>query len=228
MEPFLVIVRVSLGLEYASLVSAINCFYLLFSVLFFTCASKFDQALSALLISNPPTKNAQHNFIERAPLGNAPKWSYPIKNNELHWSDECPHSTERKTATATGIFMASKEKHQPWHYISHSPKIGDRQPRTIPTKDLHQMVFLGGVVCEFLEPKKKAKYAPPLVLHSRCWSSILWGWCVDFGVRPRICEVSCNNYEKISPQIVLCSMAIQKEGLRLPGFFKDKQSTQTH
>ena len=46
--------------------------------------------------------------------------------------------------------------------------IGDRQPRTIPTKDLLlQAVFWGGVVCEFSEPKKKAKYAPPPVLHSR-------------------------------------------------------------
>ena len=40
----------------------------------------------------------------------------------------------------------------------------------------------GGGVCEMSEPKKKAKYAPPPVLHSWCWSSILWGWCVDFAV----------------------------------------------
>ena len=47
--------------------------------------------------------------------------------------------------------------------------IGDRQPRTIPTKDLpHQVVFGGGVVCELSGPKKNAKYAPPPVLHSRC------------------------------------------------------------
>ena len=47
-------------------------------------------------------------------------------------------------------------------------RIGDREPRTIPTKDLlHQVVFLG-VVCELSEPRKKAKYAPPPVLHSRC------------------------------------------------------------
>ena len=44
--------------------------------------------------------------------------------------------------------------------------VGDRQPRTIPTKDLlHQVVLWGGVVCGFSEPKKKAKYAPPPVLH---------------------------------------------------------------
>ena len=28
--------------------------------------------------------------------------------------------------------------------------------------------ILGGVVCELSEPKQKAKYAPPPVLHSRC------------------------------------------------------------
>ena len=50
------------------------------------------------------------------------------------------------------------------------PRIGDREPRTIPTKDLPHQVVLGGggVVCELSEPKKKAKYAPPPVLHSRC------------------------------------------------------------
>ena len=37
--------------------------------------------------------------------------------------------------------------------------VGERKLRTIPTKDLpHQVVFLGGVVCELSEPKKKAKY----------------------------------------------------------------------
>ena len=49
--------------------------------------------------------------------------------------------------------------------------IGDRQTCTIPTKDYpHQVVFLGGrgVLCELSKPKKKAKYAPPPVLHSRC------------------------------------------------------------
>ena len=64
--------------------------------------------------------------------------------------------------------------------------LGDREPRTIPTKDLpYQVICLegGGVVCELPEPKEKAKYAPPPVLHSRCWSSILWGCCVDFAVR---------------------------------------------
>ena len=38
-----------------------------------------------------------------------------------------------------------------------SRQIADRQPRTIPTKDL-----FGGVVCELLEPKRTATYAPPL------------------------------------------------------------------
>ena len=48
-------------------------------------------------------------------------------------------------------------------------KVVGRQPRTIPTKDLpHRVVFLGGVVCELSEPKKKAKHAPPPVLHSQC------------------------------------------------------------
>ena len=42
--------------------------------------------------------------------------------------------------------------------------------------------IFGGVVCELSEPKKKAKYAPPPVLHLQCWSSILWGWRVDFAV----------------------------------------------
>ena len=46
--------------------------------------------------------------------------------------------------------------------------VGDRQPCTIPTNDLpHQVVFLGA------ELKKMAKYAPPPVLHSWCWSLIL-------------------------------------------------------
>ena len=41
-----------------------------------------------------------------------------------------------------------------------------------------------GVVCELLEPKKNAKYAPPPVLHSRNLDRrFLWGWCVDFPVR---------------------------------------------
>ena len=35
--------------------------------------------------------------------------------------------------------------------------------------------IFGGVVCELSEPKEKAKYAPPPLLQSRCWSSILWG-----------------------------------------------------
>ena len=31
--------------------------------------------------------------------------------------------------------------------------------------------------------RKKAKYAPPpCSLHWRCWSSIMWAWCVDFAV----------------------------------------------
>ena len=60
---------------------------------------------------------------------------------------------------------------------------GDRESRTIPTKDLpYRVVFLGGMVLEFSEPKRKAKDAPPPILHSRCWSSILWGYCVDFAV----------------------------------------------
>ena len=59
-------------------------------------------------------------------------------------------------------------------------KIGDRQPRTIPNiPPSSSGGILVGVVCELSEPNKKAKYAPPPVLHSRCWSSILWGWCVD-------------------------------------------------
>ena len=34
--------------------------------------------------------------------------------------------------------------------------VGDRQPRTTPTKDLpHRVVFRGGVVCELSEPKRK-------------------------------------------------------------------------
>ena len=60
---------------------------------------------------------------------------------------------------------------------------GDRSSRTIPTKDLpHQVVFWEEGVCEVSEPKRKANYAPPPVLHSQCRSSILWGWCVDFTV----------------------------------------------
>ena len=36
--------------------------------------------------------------------------------------------------------------------------IGDRQSRTIPTKDLlHQVVFLGGWCANFRNPKKKGK-----------------------------------------------------------------------
>ena len=52
---------------------------------------------------------------------------------------------------------------------------------------------MGGprVVCELSEPNKKAKYAPPLVLHSRCWSSILWGWCVDFVVWQKLANFEC-------------------------------------
>ena len=38
--------------------------------------------------------------------------------------------------------------------------VGDRQPRS-------SRGIFGGVVCEFSEPKRKAKYAPPPVLHSR-------------------------------------------------------------
>ena len=90
--------------------------------------------------------------------------------------------------------------------------VGEREPRTIPTKDLpHPVVFFGGwcancrnstgqtvnKTSRYLmifftvsfsrftpleEPKKKAKDAPRPVLHSRCWSSNLWGWCVDFMV----------------------------------------------
>ena len=49
----------------------------------------------------------------------------------------------------------------PLHSWSWYPFVGDRQPRTIPTKDLpHQVAFWQGVarlVCEVLEPKKKGK-----------------------------------------------------------------------
>ena len=59
-----------------------------------------------------------------------------------------------------------------------------------------------GVVCKWSEPKKKAKYAPPPVLHSRCWSSILWGWCVDFAVwfetklRPKLCGILSEHFRR--------------------------------
>ena len=56
-------------------------------------------------------------------------------------------------------------------YVSLRIQIGDREPRTIPIKDLPlRVVFFweGGVVCDLSEPKKMTKYAPPPVLHSRC------------------------------------------------------------
>ena len=45
-----------------------------------------------------------------------------------------------------------------------TPENYSRGPPTMhhPDKDLpHQVVFLGGVVCELSEPKKNAEYAPP-------------------------------------------------------------------
>ena len=39
--------------------------------------------------------------------------------------------------------------------------IGDRQPRTMPTKDIPYQVVFWGLVCELSEPKRKAKYASP-------------------------------------------------------------------
>ena len=50
-------------------------------------------------------------------------------------------------------------------------KLGDREPRTIPIKDLpHRVVFWGGWGggVRIVRTKAKGKYAPPPVLHSRC------------------------------------------------------------
>ena len=64
--------------------------------------------------------------------------------------------------------------------------------------------IFGGVVCELSEPKKKAaKYAPPPVSHSRCCSSILWGWCVDFAVRKY--PLRRNDYQNNSVNIFSCN-----------------------
>ena len=61
-------------------------------------------------------------------------------------------------------------------------QIGGREPRTIATKDLpHSLVFLRGW-CANCQNLRKRQCAPPPVLHSRCWSSILWGWYGDFAI----------------------------------------------
>ena len=54
--------------------------------------------------------------------------------------------------------------------------------RTPQKTFLNQVVFLWGWCSNCRNLKKKAKYTQPPVLHSRCWSSILWGSCVDFTI----------------------------------------------
>ena len=62
--------------------------------------------------------------------------------------------------------------------------VGDHQPYTTTTKDFRsKRGILEGLVYELSKPKRRAKYTPPPGLHWRCSSWILWGWCVDCGVR---------------------------------------------
>ena len=44
----------------------------------------------------------------------------------------------------------------------------NRGPRATHQRPSSSGGTFGGVVCELSEPKKKAKYAPPPILHSRC------------------------------------------------------------
>ena len=70
------------------------------------------------------------------------------ERNRERWALTCSRDGPMATDTSLGC---------PQPQIFNVHNIGDRQLRTIPTKDLrHQLVFLGGVVCESSEPKKKA------------------------------------------------------------------------